>query len=295
MESALNLLPMIAVGLLHLAAFAAIGLVVGLAWRGVRNRRRTTSQARSKRSCFAFVAIGIPVAALSVLLLLYLLTRAGAPAPGRPNFWRMVAVTYDSKSRTWVCRDLVELRLETCHAPPDVEPPAGWNRTSEQPNGLGWSMMTTRRIPAPVPARRLVYAERIPLPAVPLPPVAKNCLANDVLVPIPAVVVLRVPRYLVRAVDPPVKSTHHLPGGLEEIELVRLAQNDITLEVTHPWLRNELGNTVLAWNLWRVVNWLILVVVAIFADRVKVRLLRLFARLKRPHPRADAGFKPPPR
>lgn len=294
MGTAFNVFSTVAVGLLQLVAFASIGLVIGLAWRRLRGRRVASPKAR-KRSYMVVVAVSVPLAAVAVALLLYLMTRAGAPAPGKPYFLRTVNITYESKNRAWVCRDLVELRLDICRPSSHVEPPSGWSPTGEHPNDLGWSMITSRRLVASDPAGRLVYPEQIPLPPVPLPPAAQGCLANSLLVPIPAVVVLRVPKHLVRAVDPPIRSARPLPAGFEELELVRLATDNVTVEITHPWLRNEVGDTVLAWNVWRGVNWLILAVVAMFADRVKGFLQHLFGRTEKPQRRGDAGFRPPPR
>ena len=274
----------------QLAVFASLGLVVGLLARHGRVRAfmRHVRLAFAKRARFVVVLL---IAVLIIVAGLAIWKRLEAPAhPGKPWFERKAALTFSSRDKGWILEDDIVLYPELCGIPARTVPPPGWQRTP-QLTRQGWTRHAQGVLTPITPRRAFTYVERVVLPPVSFPSSLAPCLPNRDEVHVAAWTTIRVPANTIIATDPP--STASLLAG--DAYLLEFSQpvSQFKAEMVHPWLRNELGHTLLRWNIWTLLQWLLLAVVALFADRVKSAVLQPVIDLltgRRKPPRRPAGF-----
>lgn len=285
----------------QLGIFAAVGFAVGLAAR-VQTIRRIFAWENLKpllKGCGCLVALIVIFLWIVLNGRMFFHRDLLEPPPREIRVAQSAEIDYDEARNLWRVTEVANINADDvtkycASAPPATE---GQDEASHAPEtSADPSWLTTRRvreIPVTEAPRQLSYTQEIRITKFAMPQPLRPCLARRVRVVTIASTKLRVPEKLVKSTYPSAEGKR-IPGNRLEYAMTVSPEADVVIELIHPWLRNELGETVMTWNVGSVLKWLVLAIVALFAEQLKTNILVPLVTFKwmRRRKTSSIGFRP---
>lgn len=286
----------------QLAAFAALGFAVGLAARFQVVRRMLAWENLKPllKGCGCLVAL--VVAFIWILLngRVFFHRDLLDPPPREIRLVQSAEIDYDETREMWRVTEVAAINSDDVSAycrpaPQSVDGPNQQRHSHQTEDEQSWLIASRfREIPIVKAQKKLSYPQKIRLTEFSIPQRLKPCLTRHVRIATSASAKLRVPEKTVKSTYPPTEG-QRIPGDRVEYAMTVSPGADVEIELIHPWLRNDLGETVMTWNAFAVLKWLVLAIVALFAEQLKTRIVVPLVTLKwlRRRPSSTIGFRPP--
>jgi len=275
-----EILSVLGVTVTQVSLYGFAGLLIGIAGRRWLPKDVFSWRfiGRVLKALFTAIVVAFPALIVVVAILL-----RGCPMyepPPRGIEVERVAFVYATSAR-WVVDEQLEIpwheAIARCtSASQHFTTKSGWevDRARSFPHQDRWTLRRQRLVSAAEPRGRFTYIQTIPFESVHFEPSLIRCIDKSQLwfEQGNVRVTLHAPALSFQASDPPA-DVKTIPRQQIQLETALPSNGALSLEMVHPWLRNDLGAVVLDWNVFAVLKWLALAICAVFSDRIRERFL----------------------